>query len=123
MKHLIAAGLLCACSSAALAGEGSWRKVESGMIVNPERGSARAVRLQVYGDQIVRVTEMPSRDLELPASLMVTARPLPGSFAVSEANGLVTLKTAKVSADVDLATGMVRFRDAAGRVVLAESGD
>ena len=82
MRHLIVAGLLCATSSAALA-EGSWRKVDSGVIVNPDRGGAKAVRLQVYGDQIVRVTQVPGRELDLPASLMVTAKPLPGSFAVS----------------------------------------
>ena len=35
---------------------------------------------------------------------------------------MVTLKTAKISADVDLATGNVQFHDASGRVVLAESG-
>ena len=34
----------------------------------------------------------------------------------------MTLKTAKVSADVDLATGNVQFHDASGRVVLGESG-
>src|SRR6185503_9553187 len=42
--------------------------------------------------------------------------------SVSDAPGSVTLKTAKVSAEVDLATGGVVFRDASGRTMLAESG-
>jgi alpha-D-xyloside xylohydrolase len=120
MKQWMMAALLCATSSAALA-EGSWRKTETGVIVMPDHG-AKAVRLQVYGERIIRVTEAPTRNLDLPASLMVTAKPLPGSFAVGAANGIVTLKTARVSAEVDLAGGQVRFRDAAGRVTLAESG-
>ena len=80
------------------------------------------MRLDVYGDEIVRVSSSPTRELNLPASLMVTAKPTAGTFAVSEAPGRVTLKTAKVSADVDLATGNVSFRDSGGRLVLAESG-
>ena len=41
---------------------------------------------------------------------------------MTERPGMVTLKTAKISADVDLATGNVTFHDASGRVVLGESG-
>ena len=72
MNRIVIAGLLCAAGSPALA-EGSWRKLESGVIVTPDRGTARSVRLQVYGDQIVRVTEAPTRDPDVLASLMVNA--------------------------------------------------
>ena len=77
MRHLIVAGLLCATSSAALA-EGSWRKVDSGVIVNPDRGSAKAVRLQVYGDQIVRVSQVPGRELDLPVRAVIQPKKKPG---------------------------------------------
>jgi predicted AlkP superfamily pyrophosphatase or phosphodiesterase len=53
---------------------------------------------------------------------MVNARPLESGFGVSEAPGRVTLTTASASAEVDLANGNVRFRDAAGNVVLSETG-
>jgi alpha-D-xyloside xylohydrolase len=115
--------LLVASAFAGSAAEAqSYQRTESGIVVMPASGPEAAVRLQVYGDEIIRVTSAPTRDLNLPASLMVTAKPISGGFTVGEAPGKVSLKTAKVSADVDLATGNVSFRDEAGRVVLAESG-
>jgi alpha-D-xyloside xylohydrolase len=116
----IAAALLVSASASAFA-QGAYQRTPTGIVVTPAQGPEAAVRLEVYGDEIIRVSSAPTRDLNLPTSLMVTARPA-GAFSVSEAPGIVTLKTAKVSADVDLRTGNVSFRDAAGRTVLAESG-
>jgi alpha-D-xyloside xylohydrolase len=120
MRIALVAGALAGVSSAALAQ--SYQRTDTGIVVTPAQGPAAAVRLQVYGDEIIRVTSAPARALDLPPSLMVTARPLAGTFSVSEAAGAVTLKTPKVSAEVALATGIVRFRDSGGRIVLAESG-
>ena len=119
--RMIAVTLLLGTSSAALA-EGSYRRTETGIVVTPDQGPEKAVRLQVYGDEIIRVTSTPTGDFDLPASLMVTAAPVGNAFSVSDANGKVTLKTAKVSAEVDLANGNVIFKDSSGRGVLAESG-
>jgi len=119
--RFLAAALLLGAGSAALAA-GGYRRIEGGILVTPSGGPEKSVRLQVYGDEIVRVTATPEAGTEPPPSLMVTAPPLPGAFAVSEAPGRVVLKTARVSAEVDLADGGVTFRDASGRIVLAESG-
>jgi len=118
--RLAIATLLLGTSSAALA-EGSFRRTDTGIVVTPDEGPERAVRLQVFDDDIIRVTATPTRDIEVPASLMVTAQPVPNSFSVSETPGKVTLTTPKVSAEVDLTNGNVLFRDAAGNVVLSES--
>ena len=119
--RMIAVTLLLGTSGAALA-EGSYRRTDTGIVVTPDQGPEKAVRLQVYGDEIIRVTSTPTGDLDLPTSLMVTARPVANGFSVSEANGKVSLKTAKVSAEVDLTNGNVIFKDSSGRAVLAESG-
>jgi alpha-D-xyloside xylohydrolase len=119
--RLAATALLASASGTALAA-GSYRKTDTGIVVTPDSGPEKAVRLQVYGEEIIRVTSTPARDGEVPDSLMVVAKPLPGAFAVTERPGHVTLKTAKVSADVDLANGNVSFADSTGKVVLAESG-
>jgi alpha-D-xyloside xylohydrolase len=111
---------LASISSGALAQ--SYQRTDTGIVVTPAQGPEAAVRLQVYGDSIIRVSASPTKDLALPQSLMVTAKPQITGFTVSEAPGAVTLKTAKASADVELATGKVSFRDASGNVVLAESG-
>ena len=114
---LLSAGI----GSAALA-QGAYQRTPSGIIVTPAQSTEAAVRLDVYGDAIIRVTATPNPDVDPAQSLMVTAKPLAGGFSVVETPGMVTLKTAKASADVELATGNVRFHDAAGQVVLAESG-
>src|SRR5436305_13137014 len=112
--------LFVTTSSAAFA-EPNWQRTPTGITVTPRSGSTAAVRLEVYGDGIIRVTSAPTRKVDLPPSLMVTAKPLTSGFTVSEAPGFVTLKTAKASAQVDLDTGKVSFRDANGRPLLAES--
>jgi alpha-D-xyloside xylohydrolase len=117
----VIAPLLCCVSAGALA-QVAVQRTDTGIIVTPEQSSEAAVRLEVYGDQIIRVSSAPTRELNLAPSLMVTAKPLAEGFAVSEAPGTVTLKTAKISAIVDTQNGNVSFRDAAGRVVLAENG-
>ncbi|MDB5691750.1 MAG: alpha-xylosidase [Alphaproteobacteria bacterium] len=118
--RLLLAAALAATAAPALAA-GSFRKTDTGILVTPERGPEKQVRLDVYGDGIVRVTATPARRIEMPASLMVTARP-GGAFTVAARAGHVLLKTRRLAADVDLADGRVAFRDAAGRPLLAESG-
>jgi alpha-D-xyloside xylohydrolase len=119
--RLALAALLAGTSSAALA-EGAWRAAETGIVVTPEQGPERAVRLQVYGDGLIRVTAVPSEQIEVPDSLMVTAKPQATGFTVHQGAGTVTLSTKSASAEVSLANGNVTFRDAGGNVVLAESG-
>lgn len=108
-------------ASAAAPAQGSYRQTENGVLVTPASGPERAVRLQVYGERIVRVTTSPGREIDVPPSLMVTAAPRSSGFAVSEARGRVTLTTARLSAQVDLRNGDVSFRDRSGTVVLAET--
>lgn len=118
--RLVLLAALAAASSDALAA-GSYRKTDTGIVVTPDHGPEKAVRLQVYGDAIVRVTAVPDGDLDLPPSLMVTAVPQARGFAVSEQDGVVTLTTEKVRASVSLNDGNVSFVDASGQVDLVES--
>jgi alpha-D-xyloside xylohydrolase len=109
---------LASVSTTALAQK--YERTDSGIVVTPAQGPT--VRLQAYDDGIIRVTEAPAPDVVLAPSLMVRAKPVAGSFAVRDAHGAVTLATAKSSAEVQLATGKVSFRDSSGKLVLAESG-
>jgi alpha-D-xyloside xylohydrolase len=115
-----AALLLCA-GGPALAQ--SWKQASDGIIVSPTTGAEKTVRLQVYGDGIIRITSSPVADLPQVQSLMVTARPLSSGFTVSnDEAGHVKLRTRNASAEVDLATGDITFRNARGETLLAESG-
>ena len=97
----------------------NWEKTGDGVIVSPTAGQARKVRLVVMTDSIVRVTASPGDSLDLPKSLIVgNASASDAKFDVSADGDTLTLKTAKVSADVSLSSGAVRFRDADGKLVL-----
>jgi alpha-D-xyloside xylohydrolase len=118
--RLLLAATLAATSGAALAA-GSYERTATGVLVRPDHGPAKAVRLEVYGDAAIRVTEAPARGIDVPPSLMVTAQPS-GAFAVARRAGHVLLTIRRLVADVDLADGRVTVRDAAGHPLVAESG-
>jgi alpha-D-xyloside xylohydrolase len=119
--RLLGAALLLGASTAALA-TGSYRKIDSGIIVTPDHGPEKAVRLQVYGDRIIRVTSTPDGQFDPTPSLVVTATPLKSGFTVTERPGEVLLSTGTVTAAIRLDDGNVRFSDATGQVDLEEAG-
>jgi alpha-D-xyloside xylohydrolase len=106
-------------SGAAETSSATWQKTADGIVVTPSSGGAHKVRLQVMSDRIVRVTAVPGDSLDTPKSLMVVATTAPTQFDAVASGGTVSLKTAKLTADVSLSTGAVSFRDATGKVVLA----
>ncbi|HEX4861254.1 MAG TPA: TIM-barrel domain-containing protein, partial [Rhizomicrobium sp.] len=117
-----AAALLLLASSSAMEAEDrvSWRRIDDGVIVIPSEGAARTVRLLVVSDRIIRVTASPTAGIDTPKSLMIAAAPEAAvKFQVVQTAGTLTLTAPRASADVSLATGAVRFRDASGKVVLA----
>jgi len=121
MKTAPIVAAFVACASSAAIGQ-SIVRTATGVIVTPQRGSEAWVRLDVYGESIIRVSSAPSPEPTLPSSLMVIAKPMAGGFSIAETPSTVTLTTAKASAIIDRETGDISFRDSAGRVVLAENG-
>lgn len=107
-------------STAMAASAADLRKIDGGVVVTPDTGPAKRVRVMVYGADRFRVTAVPDTDLKLPASLMVNARP-EGDFTVTQANGVVTVRAARAAAEIRMADGHVRFLDANGRVTLDEA--
>jgi alpha-D-xyloside xylohydrolase len=114
--------LLTALAGAAQAAPGTWRATPDGVLVNPGEGPAKAVRLQVMGPRAIHVLAAPDAAATPPASLAVIARPVRAGFKVSAKAGEVLLDAGRMSAEVSLATGQIRFRDAAGKPILAEHG-
>lgn len=113
--------VLAACAATVTQGAGgAWTQTEDGVIVRPAEGPAREVRVRVLAPDIFRVTAAPSERVELPQSLMVVARSENAGFEVAQNRGALMLTTAEAAAEISLATGLVRFRNAAGEWVLAE---
>jgi len=121
MRSVLLAAAAAGISAAAFAQ--SVERTDTGIVVHAAHGPA--VRLQVYGDRIIRVTKIPMDPVDAAPSLMVTARPTAGHFTLKDerSSPIVTLSTGKASAEVDIRTGRVSFRnETGGRVVLSESG-
>ncbi len=119
------AWIAAACGEAppdTLAAEASWRTNADGIVVTPAEGEFRRVRLQLYGEDMVRVTATPQDGFDnLPDTLMVTAEPRQAAFEAEERDGAVLLDTGRLTAEVALADGTVRFHDADGSLLLAEA--
>jgi alpha-D-xyloside xylohydrolase len=101
---------------------GNWESVSDGVVVTPEGGEFRKVRLQVIDDSIVRVTAtLQDGFSNLPDTLMITAGSREERFESEQRGDTLVLRTDDVAAEVSLATGMVTFRDKEGRLLLAEA--
>lgn len=102
--------------------ESSFTKDAQGITVPLPYGFAKQVRLQLYAEDIVRVTATPQTDFaNLPDYLMVVAEPQAVAFEVEETADSVELRTRKLRARVDRQTGAVTFFDAKGKRMLAEA--
>lgn len=99
-------------------------RIDGGVAVTPTAGPAARVAVTVHGDGIMHVVATP-RGVDtgtLAPSLMAPTPPVAGHYAVAERAGHVRIAAAAATADIDVATGRVRFLDPAGRELLAESG-
>lgn len=119
MRNLLGVAALAAMMVSGTAAASEVERVAHGVVITPDQGAAKRVRVLAYGDASFRVTAIPASDLDLPKSLMVIVD-ASGDPVVTEAKGLVTLKLPKATAEIRLSDGHVQFRDAAGKLVLAE---
>lgn len=93
-----------------------------GITVSLRGGQVKTVRLQVFAEDIVRVTASPLADFNnLPDYLMVVAQPEAVPFDVATTANTVELNTRRLSARLDLRTGKVAFFDHFGTPLLKET--
>ena len=81
----------------------------------------QVIRLQVITDRIIRVSSVPSG--EFPESISLMTIPQPErimEFTIEKGDGIVTLSTTSLSAQVSLKTGEIIFTDTEGTVFVAE---
>jgi alpha-D-xyloside xylohydrolase len=79
------------------------------------------LRLQLCSDNIIRVTYSPISLLSEYKSLVVIKRILKtAGWKIGENKGKASLATDRISASVDLKTGLVEFREPSGNIVLKE---
>jgi len=122
------AALIAACGPA---WAGSYEKTATGVVVTPDSGPAKQVRLEVMNDHIIHVLALDDPARPQPVSLMTVATPQPGAFTVKtktigkgkHGQKVVVLDAGQASAQVSLSTGLVTFFNAKGQPVLTEAKD
>ncbi len=123
-SRIFVAALLAGSAIAVPAFAQEYRAVDGGVVVTPSSGPASRVSVTLHGDGIFHVVALP-RDVatgDLAPSLMAPNPPAAGDYWVSEADGHVRIAATRATADIDTRTGQVRFLDANGSELLAESG-
>ncbi|MDE5709264.1 MAG: DUF5110 domain-containing protein [Alistipes sp.] len=97
---------------------GGVKRTDSGVVVKVDNG--QTVRLEVVTDGIVRVSAVPTGAFSSRGSLAVLPVESRPDFTVEQTDASVAVVTAALRAEVDRATGQVRFFDADGKTVLGE---
>ncbi len=127
-KNLMMTAASClALMAGSQAGAASFEKIASGVLVKPDQGAAKEVRLEVMSDNIIHVVKTDQAGKKLTPSMMTVAKPCACTFTVSKGKGKdgesVTLKAGKIAATVSLATGAVQFFDAKGKLFLSQAAE
>ena len=106
---------------------GDFIKVSDGIIVYPNplfSGNARALKLQVISNNIIRVVASPSRELsEVKSLITIYDQTKTTGWTVATKAGEVQLSTPVLTANVILSTGAISFKDKAGKLILSERGN
>lgn len=109
-------------------GSGALKKDASGITVtipahkgNDVNNDVNKVRLQVYGDKIIRVSATPDSKFADDASLAVIQERKDVKFDVEETDSTVSVVTSALRATVSRTTGDVKFYDLDGKLILAEA--
>jgi len=108
--------LLVACSSK------GYEKTATGVVVHVENSSqVKTVKLDVVNDDIIHVTAVNGDSFSTKPSLIVPdTLKVGGTWTVEAQENKLSLKTAKIAAIVELATGEVSFQQLDGTPILTE---
>jgi len=124
IKTIAHAASCLAVIAAGQAMAGTFEKTATGVVIKPDSGAAKEVRLEVMADNIVHVVKLDQSGKSLNPSLMTVAAPVSGNFSVvASGKDKVTLKARKISVAVSLATGQVQFFNAAGKAFLTQQAE
>ncbi len=102
-------------------GTQGWKRTDDGVTVWPSEqseGGPAAVRLQVAGEKLIRVSATAEKRFSDRRSLVIVPQSAKPSFSVSSTDTTVSVSTGGVTASVRLGDGAVSFASADGSPVL-----
>lgn len=98
----------------------SFRKTNLGV---KTAAGGQDVEVQFYTPSMVRIIKTPNGKTFVKESLSVILQPTKTSFTAKENGNNITLKSDKLTVNIDRATGAVGFTSASGQVLLKEKPD
>jgi alpha-D-xyloside xylohydrolase len=84
------------------------------------RINAMDVEIQFYSPTTVRVIKSPEGKTVTKNSLSVIKKPQTAKFAVSQKNGLISLKSEKLKVNIDTKSGKITYATVGGKLLLSE---
>ncbi|MDE5793233.1 MAG: DUF5110 domain-containing protein [Muribaculaceae bacterium] len=124
MKISYLSGILLVAAVLGSCGSRHYQKESGGIIVNvsnPDENAVHKVRLQVFGDKIIRVSATPDKEFAQDASLAVLERPKDVKYDIEKTDSSASIVTSAIKATVALSNGDVKFYDKEGKLILAEA--
>lgn len=122
---LLQSAPICILLALASCAEGEYRTLSDGVVVSlsePASDGPQRVRLTVVTDRIIRVTATPDKSFHDRNSLIVLPQAAQKTgFAVRNSKEEIELQTAALNAYVNKTDGKVRFTDAGGNPITAET--
>jgi alpha-D-xyloside xylohydrolase len=118
---ITASALTLLLASHALAGD--FQKTATGVVVHPDGGPAKEVRLEVMAPNIIHVLALDDPNREQVKSLMTVAKPVAGDYSVMQDKDTVILNAGQATARVSLTDGLVTFANAEGQTVLTQASE
>jgi len=100
-----------------------YERTSNGVVISVNQKlctDTRLVRIEVMGDQLIRVSATPERQFPKDQSLIIIPRKEKVDFGVEENKDYVIVTTSKVHAIVSKTTGQVHFTDTSGKLILLE---
>lgn len=116
-----------ACMALAMTGDPAWagtfQQSAHGIVVVPDSGAAKEIRLELMADNIVHVVKVDQAGKQLTPSMMTVAKPCACTFTVKKSGNAVALAARNVVATVSLTDGQVQFSDPKGGVFLQQASE
>ncbi|MFZ6768473.1 TIM-barrel domain-containing protein [Undibacterium sp. Di26W] len=128
IKPMTTLAISLALAAASHARAGSFEKNASGIVVKPDHGVVKEIRLEVMRDNIIHVLKLDQPGKQLTPSMMTVATPCACSFTVTKLEQAsegpaVKLDAGKISVKVSLTTGRVQFYNSKGEIFLNQSSE
>lgn len=106
------------------AGDSSFTKTDKGVeisVKNVTENSPKKVRIQVFGEKIMRVSATRDNNFKDSQSLIIVNQKSQTPFNVEQNGDTIKVVTSKIKANVLTSTGKVFFTDINGNLILTES--